>query len=91
MAPGSNVITKPASFQPQQEIHFGVYALREEMREIGAMCLQWTVPPRSITNAQAEENASMTIRGSCTSVRVNKVGTREDIVEPLHQTCVFAV
>ncbi len=61
MAPGSNVITKPASFQPQQEIHFGVYALREEKTEIGATCPQWIVLPRSVTNARAEENAYMTI------------------------------
>ncbi len=89
VAPRSNVITEPATFQTQQKIHFGVYALREEMRGIGATCLQWTVPPRSTTNAPAEENASMTIRGSCTSVRVNKVCTREQNVKPLHQTYVL--
>ncbi len=85
----THVIMKRASFQPQQNIHFGVFALRKELKENGATCLQWTVPPRSITNAPAEENASMTIRGSCTSVRVKKVGTREDNVKPLHQTCVL--
>ncbi len=85
----TDVITKPATFQPQKEIHFGVYALREEKTEIGATCLQCTVPPRSTTNAPAEGNASMTIRDSCTSVRVNKVWTREENVKPLHQTCVL--
>ncbi len=73
MAPSSDVITEPATFRPQQAIHFDVYALREEKAEIGATCLQWIVPPRLVTNAPAEENASMTMRGSCTSVRVNKV------------------
>ncbi len=80
----SNVITKPASFKPQQELLFGVYALWEERRKIGAPCLQWTVPPGSTTNVPTEENAAMTIRGSWCSVRANRAG-REEGVKLSHQ------
>ncbi len=72
MALSTNVITKPVPPEAHREILFGVNALWEEWREYGATYLLWTVLPRSITNAPTKGNASMTIRGSCISVRVNK-------------------
>ncbi len=84
MVLNTNVITKPATFKPQQELLFGVYALREERRKIGAPCLQWTVLPGSTTNVPTEENAAMIIRGIWLSVRANRAG-REGGVKPFHQ------
>ncbi len=84
MVLNTNVITKPATFKPQQELLFGVHALREEQRRRGAPYLQWTVPPGSTTNVPTEENAAMIIRGSWCYVRANRAG-REEGVKLSHQ------
>ncbi len=84
----TNVITKPATFKPQQELLFGVNALWEERRKIGAPCVQRTVLPGSTINVPTEENAAMIIRRSCISVRALRAG-REGGVKPFHQMWVF--